>query len=807
MGALRRLAGLAALLMLSALLASVWAPTPARAEAACPNGQLRVESRSTSLPDCRAYELVTPPNKNGALINENFLGGGFPAISTDGKRVIAVSIQCFGDPESCRVERKTGGEPYAFDRAAGGWVTHPLAPPSTVETHTQWTVSADAGTALFTFPRVPPGVIEEDFYGRDEHGAFLDVGPVGEHTEEVFRLLYVGSTGDLSHVVYQTRGASVWSFNPSAGSAVYEYTGTGNATPLMVAVTGGFESHELISTCRTILGGEFPMPKENGALSKDGRTVYFAAEGHSENCPLTEKAPAATELYARIDGELPDARSVLISGPTPAACTSEECRKSTTEAAAARGAGFVGASADGSRAFFTDTQQLTDGASEDPNAESTGVTACIARSDNTPGTGGCNLYESECPNGNRCADPAERRLIDLSEGPGGAPVPGGPRVQGVVGISADGSHAYFVAKGVLTGAEENQSHEAAEDGKDNLYAYERDEAHPAGRLAFVATLAPSDQPEWEEGGIANVTPSGRQLVFTSHRGLTPDATCVEGEGVFEVTAPACPAQVFEYDAQTRALVRVSIGENGWGDNGNGGVVGVLIQGHYAGDATVAEPLHGPQSVPLRLDPTMSVDGSYVFFQSPVALTPGALNDVPVGQQQFAENIYEYHEGHVSLISDGKDTTHESFVPGIYPVELLGSDATGANVFFMTFDALVPQDTDTQRDIYDARIEGGVPVSVSPSSCEGEACQGAPAAPPVFGAPSSSTFSGPGNPATSPPAASGSGASSQAAARAKAAKLAKALKACRTKHNRRKRARCEKQARKLYGKASKATKKE
>ena len=37
------------------------------------------------------------------------------------------------------------------------------------------------------------------------------------------------------------------------------------------------------------------------------------------------------------------------------------------------------------------------------------------------------------------------------------------------------------------------------------------------------------------------------------------------------------------------------------------------------------------------------------------------------------------------------------------MRLRGTDATGANVFFETNDQLTTQDTDTSRDIYDARI--------------------------------------------------------------------------------------------------------
>jgi len=782
------------------------------------------DTAGTALPDNRAYELVTPAHKNGALLNAFFLGGKAPQIAADGQHVIAASVQCFADPQTCKAIRAPDeGNPFEFSRTASGWVTHPLAAPASVETDSLRTVSADAGTALFSVPRVPPGVIEEEFSGWDEHGSFVNVGPLGEHAN--FGAVTGGkvhSTRDLSHVVYQPEeGKAVWSFNPTIAATLYEYVGTGNAEPLMVGVTGGFENgenHKPIGTCGTMLGGISQMSDSNGSLSGDGRTVYFTAVGHGHGDPCTEAtSPPARELYARIDGELPDARSVLISGPTPTACSSTECHKNTTEEAAARDANFEAASADGSHAFFTDTQQLSDHASEDPNplSSAAGLSCSVVVE-----AGGCNLYESVClpPCGRQGEEPnaSGRELIDVSEGPGGAPVPEGPRVQGVVGISGDGSHVYFVARGVLTGAEQNQSHETAEDERENLYVYERDEAHPEGRLAFIATLSPFDGLEWKQkvpgsgGGAANVTPTGRFLVFTSHRALTADATCVEGEGA----APACPQQVFEYDAQTHALVRVSVGEKGFNDNGNDGVLGTPLetgqQDLYSGDARVAEPGRGDgesDSVPVRLDPTMSDDGAFVFFQSPVALAPGALNDIPVGEEKelFAQNVYEYHEGHVSLISDGKDTTHEGKTLESAVAPLLGSDATGANVFFTTFDQLVPEDTDTQRDIYDAHIcseaEPCPQPRGPPAPCEGEACHGAPPAQGAGQTPGSESFAGPGN--LTPPPPPKSSPKGKTAAQVRAEKLAKALKACHKKHGK-KRAACERQARRAYG-AKKASK--
>ncbi len=750
----------------------------------CPDEQARQERRSTSLPDCRAYELVTPPQKNGALIGALFLQVA-PQIASDGERVIAPSIQCFAGPESCVAVRQNEGQPYAFTRTTEGWVPEPLAPPRNFEADSWWSMDADAGTVLFSVPSPPEG--QDHYYARGPtKGAFTAIGPAGEDHEDLLSRMGTGegtvATADLSHIVYETE-IPFWSFdpgNPGQTPSLYEYSGTEKDTPQMVGVTGGYEhgeNHNLISKCGTSLGSRAPgLQKHDGSLSEDGLTVYFTAKGAEER----EGCPPVDELYARIDGELPDARTVLISGPTAEACSTEPCLKNSTDEASARSASFEAAAANGSSVLFTDTQQLTNGASQDETPGSLAGSFCATGAE----PGNCNLYESECPNSNRCAQPSERRLIDLSEGTGGAPVPGGPRVQGLLAMSADGSHVYFVAHGVLTGEQENTNHEKAQDGAANLYLY------TAGHLTFLAALSSSDAPEWTASAFnslsANSTPDGRFLVFTSHRALTPDDMREE--------EPA-PAQVYRYDAVTGALTRISIGEEGFNEDGNAG----------AGDASIATVAHVTQSAsaPVRSDPTMSDDGAFVFFQSPVALTPQALNDFQIGIDQegnhiYAQNVYEYHDGHVFLLTDGKDTTLQSDVE-VSPTELLGSDTTGENVFFATFDSLLPEDTDTQRDFYDAHICSeshpcSPPAAGLPGACEGEACHGSAPATPATLTPGSETFTGPGNltPTAPPPA------KPKTAAEIRAEKLAKALKACRRKHIRARRSTCERQAKRRYG---------
>jgi hypothetical protein len=287
----------------------------------------------------------------------------------------------------------------------------------------------------------------------------------------------------------------------------------------------------------------------------------------------------------------------------------------------------------------------------------------------------------------------------------------------------------------------------------------------------------------DSGRPVQATQDGRFLVFTSYGDLVAGDT-------------STASQVFQYDAQTDTLVRVSIGQNGLNNNGNATDSGTF----RSSDATITNQDYNHQSSPGgALARTMSDDGGYVFFESPVQLTANALDQVLLGltlagEPRYAQNIYEYHDGNVYLISDGQDVTAgESFVSN---VSLVGTDSSGSDVFFRIADSLVSQDTDTQVDFYDARIDGGFQGPTA-STCRGEGCQGSLSAPPMLGASGSATLAGTENLAAPP-------ATGAPKPPTRAQKLARALKACHSKHNRHKRAVCERQARKRYG-ATKAKK--
>ena len=101
------------------------------------------------------------------------------------------------------------------------------------------------------------------------------------------------------------------------------------------------------------------------------------------------------------------------------------------------------------------------------------------------------------------------------------------------------------------------------------------------------------------------------------------------------------------------------------------------------------------------------------------LTPQALNHQLIyenegTEQRYANNIYEYHDGGVYLISDGRDLSataegHETLV------NLVGTDASGTDVFLSPAISWWRRTRTLLADLYDALRQrwisgGGVVVA-------------------------------------------------------------------------------------------------
>ncbi len=339
-------------------------------------------------------------------------------------------------------------------------------------------------------------------------------------------------------------------------------------------------------------------------------------------------------------------------------------------------------------------------------------------------------------------------------------------VQGMLGISSDGSYAYFVAKGVLAG--ENVEGHAPSAGKDNLYEW-----HEGVPVAYIANLKEGkDESDWRghaAEGVAEaangekssrVTVDGGTALFSSTERLTE----YDNNGWTEL---------YLYDAADAKLTCVSCNPDGR----------MATTGSYLTREVLAYEAYPTPRTPF-LTRNLSDNGSQVFFQTEEALVAKDSN----GQS----DVYEWEDGRHYLISSGQGNAAAYFAD---------ASANGDDVFFFTRQSLVGEDQDENTDLYDARVGGGIaaqnPVVIPP--CVGEECHGTIASAPVFGVPASVVYSGASNLAPEPVVSTGprSGTGSQ---------LAAALRACAKKRSSKKRSACRARAEKRYGHKSAAKKK-
>lgn len=398
----------------------------------------------------------------------------------------------------------------------------------------------------------------------------------------------------------------------------------------------------------------------------------------------------------------------------------------------------------------------------------------------------------------------------------------GAAVKGVIGINEtgeDGAYVYFVAGGVLA-TNENVNKEKAQAGecrtdrsgfRGKPVQEEEEGRIPAGRgcnlyvlhggaSTFVAALSAQDNAfprtgafpygDWQASlgnRSAEVTPDGRHLAFMAREPLTGYENRLELKKLAPGALQAA-FQTFVYDAESGRISCASCNPTGAPPSESTGYpeAGTV-------DPGASEPV--PSGTELEAVAYMhrwiNDAGTEVFFTTPQALVPQDTNG--------REDAYEWEQegagpscpralrpmangGCIFLLSGGTSTDQSAFVD---------ASANGSDVFFTTRAALVPQDLNLNVDMYDARVNGG--FSGVSLACTGTGCQGVPPAPPLFATPPSVTFSGVGNFQT--PA--GASTKPRTAAQIREQKLANALKACRTKHNKNKRATCERQAHKRY----------
>jgi hypothetical protein len=740
----------------------------------------QIAGEELTLPDGRAWELVSPANKKGALIEpfQSFTmlqasagGGAIAYQATDalgenavGKNVRTQVLSTRG-PNGWRTEDLTAPESLPPEGAETGelallteeyslfssnlslgvieQVEEPAPALSGEATEKTPYLRNDPVCASFPgkcyTPLVTPGNVEP---------SGTKFGGVGGNS----KVNVVGATPDLSHVVVQSPYALI----------------AGAKQELREKTTGHERSVEGPENLYEWSAGRLQLVNVNPqGVSKPGASLgLHGSQGDTVAHAVSDDGRRVVWSYGTVEEGLPIELFV------------RDMVKGETMRVGGNHAYFQTMSSDGSRVFFREHGEL---------------------------------YELNVDTGVQS---------DLTANHGAGEANAGVQ-EAILGASEDGSYVYFVATGVLANG--------AASGADNLYVM-HDGANGWG-TTYIATLSSADAHSWSAeyeptgpsyecdcqnapGHVSSrVSPDGRFVAFMSSRSLT-------GYDTTDAVSGQPDEEVYLYDAVANRLVCASCNPTGARPvgvldttNGGGGDSLTVDRPQTWGLSSKGDPephwIAGfiPGSVEVFTGGNISFyqprylsDSGRLFFESPDALVPQATNGLmdvyeyePVGMggadgclvswSTFSENT----DGCVSLISAGTSSGESVFYD---------ASETGDDVFFTTTSKLVGEDYDTAYDMYDAHVcSASAPcpaVSVSPPPCtSGDSCKAAPAAQPeLFGPAPSATFSGVGN-----VTASSSAVVAKPRALTRAQRLARALKACRKEKSRGKRAVCERRARK------------
>jgi hypothetical protein len=735
------------------------------------------------LPDGRAWEMVTPPDKEGAPVEALGREGGIILASTDGSRLTYVVDGALG--EDVQGNRSPEVQQILATRGTDSWSSQDIVTPNTIAKGLTAGLApeyqyftADLSAAVVEPPELggqaepplAPGVTQATIYLRDNMtGTYLplvtedNTAPGTQFGQDIS---FVSATPDLSHVVIASKVALT-----GPGSAAGLYLWSRGHLHLVSVLPSGLPAGGLVE-----LG--FFNRVTSHAISAGGSRIIWTQK--------TENSGRG-HLYMR-----------------------DVSRGETVHVDAAKGvaepgqgsAEFQAASSDGSKIFFTDRQLLIPDATTEVGQAQT--------------AGKPDLYECEViEEHGKLACLLSDLTIDTHEREHAA-------VQGLVlGASEDGSSLFLIAQGVLA-SNRDAAGKTAVAGMDNLY--ELHHGTNGWSRIFIATLAGEDKPEWEGNGFgdpafvtARVSPSGRYFAFMSAASLT-------GYDNIDASTQAKGArdeEVYLYDATTGGLRCASCNPSGarpegvLDQNEAGEGNGLLVDRRKVWN----EPGHErwlAGSIPGWTAQSLSTavyqsrylsDDGRLYFNSPDDLVPAASN--------HKEDVYEYEPsgvgscesvtgGCVALVSGGTSTRESAF---------LEATPDGSSAFFLTEAQLLPQkDTDTAFDIYDARVcTTDSPCQSAPqptpTGCkEVQTCRPAPPESQSSGGPAgSATFSGPGNPqtATKPQVqVRGKQSSKQPTKRlTRKQKRAGALRSCRRRHahSSKKRRACERAVRKRYRK--------
>jgi len=360
-------------------------PPPASAEP-CPNEELRV-GFSANLPDCRAYELVSPSDSDGRLL-EALQGWGFSSpvdffstelLSPAGDSAVYMT---YGTPLREPGEATGYLDVYESRRDSAGWHTIRRVTPSGPEATgpIPGGVSVDhkyafVDISLFdgAVPPLPSGSLAQAkpaSYLSNPDGTFEFTAKGSLVSEPYGQGRYISEGGE--HIIFSTgkhEGQSLWCLGAGADCKAKQLELDGPPEG-----TGGVYDREAGGGTRVIslLPGNEPQTPGQEAYyqgsSKDGTAVAFKVEGVLYlriNNAVTEEVAAGNPTYAGLseEGEF----IYYVSGGN--IHRFDTATKNDSQVNASGDGEVVNVSGDGSHVYFISKSQLdgANGTAGEPN--------------------------------------------------------------------------------------------------------------------------------------------------------------------------------------------------------------------------------------------------------------------------------------------------------------------------------------------------------------------------------------------------------------------------------------------------------
>ena len=626
----------------------------------------------------RAYEMVSPLDKNGGQVDRDYLQVGIApsaqsGASRSGDAVAFTSRLQIGDIESGALNPS-----YVARRGATGWSTEGVTPPianqgvgtdrprvyglspdlSKSFALTSGTLTADAGLLNGSW-----GLYMRSS-GQAERYTLMSRPwqQLGTETPDqaTSRFEYADATPDSRHVVLNSGRQLLPAPAPgdnNNSTAVYEWVDGAVRLASVPPPGGSFVAGE------QVFAGAMPIElgrPGDSMISDDGRRVFFTANLSGAGGGLT--------LFVREDG-------------------------ATTRAVGRTGQFWAARSTGGSVAIFRATAALTAGA----------------------GPSSLYRWDANALPGQELEELSVDQVV--TPPPPDPPPPPRPAVEeGPAAVNDDATSVTFVAGGVLASG-------ATRDAP-NLYLWRE-----AQGIRHIATLvgprgqnSGPDSMMWrtvdDRDRAARMSADGQRLLFASY--APPNDNGFDYNAV-ETSPEACgdPAgggdtcrQIYLYDARSDELSCLTC------------VPGAPVSGdaNFFGNTDLRRGNNSPVVPPRQLPRNLSADGRRAFFETARPLVSADQNshlDVYMWEDRDLDG-----QGELRLLSPGRAATDAKF---------LDASLSGDDVFFTTREQLVGIDTDNQVDLYDARVGGGIPAQhpLPVFPCDGEACQGALSGPPFL----------------------------------------------------------------------------